>query len=651
MNYNVTIPEYTEFEKDLQQEQDFFNYMRMLKEALPNYALFIAAADTPSGPLFTRQHSDCMRDALGLKIDMTNAFRQPYIAIIDGGEILYEETSKDVTKPLRISADFGNHSISILSGGYSCDTECWPEARITIDDISYYCIRGFVFLLYNMEKDYVADYSRFETFDDGGKNNFHKRLAYSQDIISALCAGGGVLCPYELPFFADSNNRSKQENFINKLDFKFGRMQNENELKHIWNNKLFDFCNDFNTMEDLKETITTPESYEDINGVRKFKNHSSKLVNTRNGMRVTTGQPSKHKRAIFLIGGCTTFGVGAEDSKTISSYLQRKLNEYAPEEEFIVYNYGYFIEREYAEELLPVIKSLPIKENDIVFFQRFPPLYGLPYCDLGLKANRPHEYGEVFLDRTHYSSNGNKLIADEFFNFLKERNFFKNVKMEIIDYNKTKIESDKLLREYKEELNNFYKENIQPKVGAIVMNANPFTYGHRYLVEAALKECDYLIVFVVEEDKSELSFEDRFSLVKENLSDLKRVFVRKSGEFIISAKTFSEYFRKESLQDQKIDTTLDVTLFAKEIAPVLNISVRFAGKEPTDSVTRQYNEDMARILPQYGINFIELERAKNDNGEIISASTVRSLTKSGEFDRLKEFAPPATVRYLTKKFA
>ncbi|MBQ1336263.1 MAG: hypothetical protein IIY37_04965 [Selenomonadaceae bacterium] len=65
-----------------------------------------------------------------------------------------------------------------------------------------------------------------------------------------------------------------------------------------------------------------------------------------------------------------------------------------------------------------------------------------------------------------------------------------------------------------------------------------------------------------------------------------------SGQFIISTRTFKEYFNKESLQEHRIDTSLDVTMFAKEIAPCLNISVRFAGEEPLDNVTRQYNENM-----------------------------------------------------------
>ncbi|MBQ1914890.1 MAG: [Selenomonadaceae bacterium] len=42
-----------------------------------------------------------------------------------------------------------------------------------------------------------------------------------------------------------------------------------------------------------------------------------------------------------------------------------------------------------------------------------------------------------------------------------------------------------------------------------------------------------------------------------------------SGQFIISTRTFKEYFNKESLQEHRIDTSLDVTMFAKEIAPCL----------------------------------------------------------------------------------
>ena len=434
-------------------------------------------------------------------------------------------------------------------------------------------------------------------------------------------------------------------------------LSNEKLLKVIWNRKIFQFCNDFNSMEDLKESLSTPDSYEDFNRVLKLKDHSSNVVNTRNGIRVTTDQPKNHKRAVFLLGGCGNFGIGADDSHTIASFLQRKFNELTPNEGFIVYNYGRYVNSDY-DRLFPLLLSLPIKKDDIVLFEYQYFFDGdIPFCNLTHKSDRPHNYGEIFLDKSHLTANGYRMTADGIFDFLKEHDFFRNATMKITRrgtkplYNdRTKItKENEILTNYKNELKEFFKEKILPTVGAIVMNANPFTYGHRYLVEEALKECDYLIVFVVEEDKSSIPFKDRFNLVKENLADLPRALVRRSGEFIISSKTFAEYFCKESIQEQKIDTTLDVTLFAKEIAPCLNISVRFAGKEPTDNITRQYNEDMAKLLPQYGIRFVELERKTTENGEIISASTVRSLAEKKEFEKLKSFAPPATVEYLKNK--
>ena len=50
--------------------------------------------------------------------------------------------------------------------------------------------------------------------------------------------------------------------------------------------------------------------------------------------------------------------------------------------------------------------------------------------------------------------------------------------------------------------------------GAVVMNCNPFTLGHRYLIEQAAKECDRLLVFVLSEDRSYFKTADRMAMVK-----------------------------------------------------------------------------------------------------------------------------------------
>ena len=399
----------------------------------------------------------------------------------------------------------------------------------------------------------------------------------------------------------------------------------------------------------MYEAFSTPPSFLNLEGVRKFADYTTNVVNTRNGIRITTHQPHNPKRAIFLVGCCTLYGWGADDANTPASLLQNSLNLYANERGFVVYNYSYICGpwEQGGGEMLAILRSLPLKQGDIVLVCS-PAIWGIPHCNLALKFMRPHNYGELFTDRGHYSKHGNRMVADGIFEFLQKHNFFEEKligEWNMPESEDNDADEDEQLNDYRKSLRKIYREKLAPRVGAIVMNCNPFTLGHRYLVEQALKHCDRLIVFVVEEDKSVFPFADRLQLVKENLADLKNVLVLPSGEFIISSRTFEEYFNKESLQEHKIDTSTDVTLFASKIAPCLNISVRFAGEEPFDTVTRQYNETMARILPQYGLKFVEIPRLKKNNTPI-SASHVRELVKAREFNELKKFVPKKTLAYL-----
>ena len=183
------------------------------------------------------------------------------------------------------------------------------------------------------------------------------------------------------------------------------------------------------------------------------------------------------------------------------------------------------------------------------------------------------------------------------------------------------------------------------KVGCIVMNANPFTLGHEYLVQYAAARVHKLFVMVVSEDKSEFTFADRFEMVKRGTEKFPNVEVLPSGQFVISQKTFSGYFNKENLQDVQVDSSQDVELFAAEIAPSLGINIRFVGEEPEDTVTRTYNKNMKNILPRYDIAFCEIPRREID-GQVISAKSVRAALKVGDFDKLKKLVPTTTLDYL-----
>ena len=134
------------------------------------------------------------------------------------------------------------------------------------------------------------------------------------------------------------------------------------------------------------------------------------------------------------------------------------------------------------------------------------------------------------------------------------------------------------------------------------------------------------------------------------LQDLPNVEVLPSGKFIISQTTFSGYFSKAELQDVAVDSSEDVEIFGREIAPTLGITIRFAGEEPLDNVTRQYNETMKKILPRYGVEFREIPR-KTFGGEVISASRVRKALKEGDFDTIKNLVPETTLKYLRGRYS
>ena len=204
------------------------------------------------------------------------------------------------------------------------------------------------------------------------------------------------------------------------------------------------------------------------------------------------------------------------------------------------------------------------------------------------------------------------------------------------------------LLEYQEYIktNSFIKKVVN---GAIVMNCNPFTKGHLYLIEYAASQVDYLYIFAVQEDKSFFKFDDRIELMRQGTAHIPNVKVFPSGKFILSSTTFSEYFDKANLGGTTVDTSMDVEIFAKHIAPVLDISVRFVGQEPLDPITNQYNDAMKRILPEYGIELREIPRKESD-GQVISASRVRKYLEEGKWDEIKEIVPVTTYNFLYEKY-
>lgn len=204
----------------------------------------------------------------------------------------------------------------------------------------------------------------------------------------------------------------------------------------------------------------------------------------------------------------------------------------------------------------------------------------------------------------------------------KNENIFTSLSMDVIEKTEDVVLLEGGLFKYKDWIEIIKKDLDKDEYNAIVMNANPLTLGHEYLVDKALENDRDLIIFVLEEDASYFSTKDRYEIVKKHYQDNNRVHVYKSGPYIISRATFPTYFLKKDTDKLKVYTELDAKIFARRIAKDLNIKKRYFGTEPIDKVTQKYNEMMKKILSEYGIATEFIER-KTIDGEVISASKVR----------------------------
>ena len=177
--------------------------------------------------------------------------------------------------------------------------------------------------------------------------------------------------------------------------------------------------------------------------------------------------------------------------------------------------------------------------------------------------------------------------------------------------------------------------------GAVVCNCDPFTLGHRHLIEHAAANCDELYVFAVSEKGSVFSPAERLEMIRKGTADISNCHVFESDLYLVSRATFPAYFIRDEEHADLVKSDLDIELFCRRIAPALNISRRFAGEEPFSPVTRAYNDRMKELLPAHGISFEEIPRLSD-----ISAGRVRSLMEAGDFEKIRELVPESTYEVI-----
>jgi [citrate (pro-3S)-lyase] ligase len=441
------------------------------------------------------------------------------------------------------------------------------------------------------------------------------------------------------------------------------------------------------SFEQVKELVTTPRSHIAENGTKVLDDLTSWGVNIADGHRVVPGS-DRGSRTIHMLGDCEMFGTNARDDACIPGWLQRIASERDGWSNIRVTNHGHFVAWN-MYNLPRIFNAVDVRPGDIIIanitygYPKFDQIR-LPGLDLSKNLDDRRKYGDIFVDNGHFNEQGYHYFADRIAAWLdaegvidvrgaetagvehrakssaKPLNLRRSTWEYVRDVAGSGVEAasgsigpDRVnlpdgeqegLRQYLASL-----AAIKPAIGAIVMNCNPFTLGHRFLVEESSSKVDKLYIFVVEEDKSFFPFADRLELVKSGTEDLGNVVVVPSGRYIISSLTFDDYFDKGTIQGQAIDPSNDVKIFARYIAPSLGINVRFAGEEPLDAITQQYNDTMARILPQWGIKFDVIARREND-GQVISASRVRSLLEQQNFEAIGQIVPRTTLEYLRARW-
>lgn len=404
----------------------------------------------------------------------------------------------------------------------------------------------------------------------------------------------------------------------------------------------------------VREIMDIPNRLKIEAGNVIHEDRSGKYLNVSMGERKTVLQPLSYDNTVYLFGGCVFFGYAVEDSHTVASCLQKKLNCSRMKKRWRVVNYGTWggdIDWTYQR-----FYQIPYKPGDLVLvsYAGLMPL-GKDWRkrDISVFLKQVHTNSNFYFNSiVHCNQSGYEKIADGIMQL-----FGAYLQEDLVPGRSFYLNGMHQKRKYYEEQVTEYVRCVQKnlpalhdkKVGAIVMNCNPFTLGHQYLAETAANQVDVLLLFVVEEDRSFFAFQDRIAMVREGTAHLKNVFVLPSGKMMISTVTFPGYFQKEMPHAEDLDVSLDVSVFGAYIAEAFHITVRFVGEEPFDIVTRNYNESMKRLLPAYGVQVAEIPR-KTSGGAPISATRVRKLLKEKKLEALKELVPESTYACLKVRY-
>lgn len=356
----------------------------------------------------------------------------------------------------------------------------------------------------------------------------------------------------------------------------------------------------------------------------------------------------KEKNKIYLVGPCIVGGYSVKShEESLGWCLYKRMEELGLPFSVVCIVIGEIFLVEYEK----IFNYLMLSENDIVLVmascQNAELKSDIPIDQIMEK--RPYDWFYNIPLHTNYAGNLAlaQQIADNYLTplcrMVKENPKYLQIGREFLSK-----EENVILEKYIDEIRTVKSVEHDKHIGAIVMNCNPMTKGHYYLIEEVRKRVDYLYVFVVQENRSEFTFEERFDMVSAETVQMDNVSVVPSGEFVLSYSTMPLYFEKEEKKGAILDAANDLRIFGQYVAPELGITERFVGEEPIDMVTKQYNDEMKKILPSYRIKVTEIPRIKMGDA-VISASRVRALMNAGRWKELQGLVTEGVYKRLRER--
>lgn len=489
----------------------------------------------------------------------------------------------------------------------------------------------------------------------------------------ALCDAFDLLAEKHIPVYY-YNRIGKKKSGFEYTDLEKKRMERNISFPEMFENPgayiedLRDiFCEKYSS-EYIKEIGRIPQVVRKGNYYLHEDFHS-KYINVQDGKRMVCFQPESYEHTLHIYGRCGVFGYAVEDADSLPSLMQKELISRGHKIRIINHGLWGGLDEYLINNFLN--DSIGMREGDIVlFYMKHIDMtllgklvgHGVYYKDITDEwHNRKNADTTFFNQPGHMNAYGYSIVSKIICDDLEASGFSGKIPASTVKI----IQANNLNSYLKSQKNTHFEQEIAQYIesiikqypvhglsncGAIVMNCNPFTKGHRHLIETASESVERLYIFVVEEDKSFFKYNDRFEMVQKGTADLDNIVVVPSGKFIISAYTFPEYFMKDYVKEKNFDASLDLETFCKFIAPPLRITKRFAGEEPFDPVTKNYNDFMKKLLPSFGIEFHEIPRFAIDNERVINATAVRRLLKEKNLKELREYVPESTYTVLAAKY-